>query len=205
MAMIHPLLEAIRRHPERHLLEVRSLSALNLVLEGYERAISMHDIKADHVLPGDYTQWVRCRLRSYNRAKGWRRLILEATGNEEAAFDKFFQLLDEHSNRQPHVVARLVGYKRDHTFTPPRKQPIKRTDRYPDISLVTYTDDPGFFVVRDNPSRRDRHFIRDWFYPSLSTFEDAGVSRDALTVVDPVRFSRISQEAEQSDSTELPR
>src|SRR4051812_19815120 len=104
MAHIHPLLEAIRRHPERHLLGMRSLTALCLLVEGYDLALGTQHIQSEPVIPGDFTQWVTCRLRCQNSTKGWRRLILEATTSEEAAFDKFFQLLDEHSKRQPHVV-----------------------------------------------------------------------------------------------------
>ena len=98
------------------------------------------------------------------------------------------------------MVARLVGFQRRVTFTPPRKQPIERTDFYPDISLITYTDDPGFFVVRDKPGRRERHFIRDPYFHSLIGFGSAGVPRDALKILDRDRFDRILKKAEPLSS-----
>ena len=56
--------------------------------------------------------------------------------------------------------------------------------------------DSGFFAVRDKPSRRDRRFIRDPFYPSLRCFEEEKVPLDALTVLDRPGFDRLLAQAE---------
>lgn len=192
---IHHLLEGIRRNPAAGGLLEPSLSALWHVICGYECALGIHRIKDDWPLPGDFTEWVAYRLHYRSSTRGWRMMIFETTGSEAAGFARFFELLEEHSRRQSHVVARLTGFERTFKVGPVGHEHLERVERYPDISLVTFTDDPGFFVIPDKPGRH--RFPRNRFYHSLQWFESShGVDRSRLAVLDQERLDQWGREAE---------
>jgi hypothetical protein len=192
---VHHLLDAIRRKPGFY-LEERSLSALKHYISGYESALGLHRIKEDWPLPEDFNAWVAYRLHYKESTSGWRNMILEVTHAEDAGFARLFELLDEYARREPHIVARLVGHQRHYKSGPKGKE---RMERIPDVSLVTFTDDPGFIVIADKPGRHS--FCRNRFFPSLDWFLSlVGVDQSRLTVLDQEAFDRWVKDAKPGDS-----
>lgn len=106
-------------------------------------------------------------------------MILGRARSEQEALERFFSLLDEHRTRRPHLVAKLLGIR----DSDPRKCD-DLTDSValpPSLSLVTYTEDPGFFVLSDT----DDGLPAPKFYPCIDRFEASVANRERLTVVDP--------------------
>jgi len=172
-----------------------SLTALNGFLTGYSVAMSVHGIPRDTAieLPYDFHDWVAYRLHFYESTSGWKNMILKRCSDEAAAFTRFFDLLDEHAARQSRVVAQLLGFNK--TYTTGRKG-CEQTKQYPTrISLITYTDDPGFFAVSDEPGC-SLPFGYEYF-PSLDSFEiRMDVHRSQLTVLDAMAFEQWERNAE---------
>lgn len=191
--MLSDLLETIRKRPGLYLGEC-SLSALYHAIAGYELALFVHGIKNDVSvrLPDDFNDWVAYRLHYKESTSGWKRMILGAGGDEVTAFTRFFELLDQHAARKSRVVAKVVGLKKTYTVG---SEGHERTERYPThISLIVYTDDPGFFAISDEPGYS---LPMDGFFPSLDWFETfTGIPRSQLTVVDGETFERWSKNAE---------
>ena len=113
--------------------------------------------------------------------------MLDACADEVTAFNRFFELLDEYTARKPKVVATFSGLQKTYTVGSEGRE---RTERYPTrISLIVYTDDPGFFAVSDEPGYSLPG--GDEFFPSLDWFETfAGIDRSQLTVTDAKTFER---------------
>ncbi|RYD37279.1 MAG: hypothetical protein EOP86_03875 [Verrucomicrobiaceae bacterium] len=112
-------------------------------MNGYIVACADHSIGACHGIPEDFHEWAAYRTRSRESTRGWCQLITDATGSDEAAFDRFFELLDEHAYRRPSVFARLRGCKAQYSFWTDCGE--LRAFRYPtSIALVIHSDDPGF-------------------------------------------------------------
>jgi hypothetical protein len=173
-----------------------SLSALWHFIAGYEVAVSLHRVKEERPLPEDFNAWVAYRLHYNESTSGWRNMILGMAHTEVAAFALFFDLLDQHARRKPHVVAKLVGHKRPYASGPQRNE---RLESFPDVSLVKFTDDPGFIVIADKPGRHI--FCRNRFFPSLDGFLSlAGIDQSRLTVVDHEAFDCLVTDARPSDS-----
>jgi hypothetical protein len=180
------LLERIRKRPAMYLGEC-SLSALYHTIGGYELALGVHGIQTDASLrlPEDFSDWVAYRLHYKESTSGWKNMILGVSGNEGTAFNRFFELLDEHATRRSRVVAKLIGFQKRYSVGSEGRE---RTERYPTrISLIAYTDDPGFFVASDEPG----YSMDIEFFPSLDLFETfMGVARSQLTILDPETFER---------------
>jgi hypothetical protein len=170
-----------------------SLSALSGVICGYQMALGVHGIENDTALrlPADFNDWVAYRLHYKEPTSGWRRMILGASGDEAAAFTRFFELLDEHKARKSRIVAKLVGLQKTYIA---RSGEHERMERYPTrISLLAYTDDPGFFAVSEEPGCA---LPSNGFFPSLDWFEGfTGIGRSQLIVVDAETFERWSRSA----------
>ncbi len=156
------MLDDLRQRPALY-IGAKTLTGLYHFLGGYQFARIEHNV-ADNALslPGDFHDWVAYRLHFNQPTSGWHSMILSKTSIESDAFDQFFALLDEHSARVPCVRAKLRGIRRSYTAT---TNGVSRQMYYPDtISLVTYTDDPGFFVYSDDTSLA---FPRHPFFPSI--------------------------------------
>jgi hypothetical protein len=193
MPAIPDLLDKIRKRPGIYLGE-RSLSALYHTIGGYALALGVHGIENDTPLrlPNDFNDWVAYRLHYKESTSGWKRMILGASPDEAAAFTRFFELLDEHATRKSRVVAKLMDFQKTYTVG---SEGHERNERYPTrISLIVYTDDPGFFAVSDELGQS---FPMHGFYPSLDWFETfTGAHRSQLTVLDTDTFERWSRNAE---------
>jgi hypothetical protein len=171
----------------------RTLSALSSFLDGWHFAMETYDIEPKHALPRDFHDWVAYRLHFLESTSGYKNMILKHAPDEYAAVDRFYELLDEYHARQPRVVARLAAYRgRDgvekfrHDGT---REPVKRPDSPYVVSLIAYTDDPGFFVEFDADDPTVSHAPN--FYPLLNWFERGfGVSRETLEVLDVETFKR---------------
>lgn len=182
---IKPWLESIRARPAMFFGNKPSLTGLSNLIAGWKMALSTYGL-TDEIhfnLPPhrDFSDWCSYRLHFEGRAKGWQTTILERSESESAALSKFFELLDEYRARKPHLVAKLIGYQKTYTqiITPGGTETICH---YPDsISLITYTDDPGFFAYSDDHN----DFPDQGFQPSIDWFESfTGAHRGQLTIID---------------------
>ena len=189
------LLDVIRERPALYMGE-HSLSALWHFFNGYVTALRFYDIQTKPTLPPDFHDWVAYRLHFYESTSGYKNMILKHVPDERAALDRFFELLDEHRNRKPEVVATARCDKKfsRHTLKDGGGEHV-HVGTFPSIlSLIAYTDDPGFFVSADDP---DADFPgQDRFFPTLQSFQRRfGVSKDDLTVLNTDTFNQwLSQE-----------
>lgn len=172
---------------------IRTLSALSSFLNGWQFAMETYGIEPKRVLPRDFHDWVAYRLHFRESTSGYKNMILKHVPDEYAAVDRFYELLDEHRSRQPRVVARMPAYRGCESVQRMRPdgswEPVKRPDNPYVLSLVAYTDDPGFFVAFDAHDETVRH--AGTFYPLLSWFgRRFGVDRDDLEVLDTETFKR---------------
>ena len=183
------LIDVIREKPPLYIGE-RSLSALYFFLQGYVTGLRFYDIEAPYPLPADFHDWVAYRLHFFESTSGYRNMILKRVPNESAALDRFFELIDEHRVRKPHVVA-TARCDKEFTSTGTADRPENvRTARIPSpLNLVAYTDDPGFFVTSDDP---DADFpSKNRFFPTLEMFRTGfGASKNDFTVLDVPVFDR---------------
>jgi hypothetical protein len=195
MPAVPDLLEKIRRRPGMYLGEC-SLTSLYHTIGGYALALGVHEIENDTTLrlPDDFNDWVAYRLHYKESTSGWKRMILGVSGDGAAGFIRFFELLDQHTARKCRVVAKLIGFQKTYAVSSGGHE---RTERYPTgISLIAYTDDPGFFAVSDEPGVS---LPMGGFFPSLDWFETfTGAHRSQLVVLDAETFERWSRNAEPS-------
>jgi hypothetical protein len=193
MPAVPDMLDRMRKRPGQYLGEC-SLSALYHAIGGYALALGVHGIENDTALrlPDDFNDWVVYCLHYRESTSGWKRMILGASRDETAAFARFFELLDEHATRKSRVVAKLIGFQKTYTVG---SEGYERTERYPTrLSLIVYTDDPGFFAVSDELGHS---LPMEGFFPSLDWFETfTGAHRSQLTVLDTETFERWSRNAE---------
>jgi len=171
----------------------RTLSALSSFLDGWHFAMEVFDVEPKRVLPRDFHDWVAYRLHFHEATSGYKNMILKHVPDEYAAVDRFYELLDEYHARQPRVVARLAAYRGRDGVEKLRpdgtRESVKRPDSPYVVSLIAYTDDPGFFVEFDADDPTARHSPA--FHPLLNWFERRfGVNRDLLEVLDADTFKR---------------
>jgi len=191
------LLEVIRERPAMW-LGTRSLTALRHFLAGWGAALLFYDVKAEDQLPRDFHDWVAYRLGFRESTSGWQSMILKDVPDESKALDRFFELLDEHRNRKPHVIARLVGHKKAYYREVVQDGVRSRVAvPYPqNLSFVSYTDDRGFFVVYEEEESAPP--IQSSFHPFLSWLErNITINTEGLVILDRDVFDRwIVEDAE---------
>lgn len=163
-----------------------TLDSIALFLFGYRYAIWNHEIAPGDdpfFIPDDFNEWVGYRLRLAPGSMDYPSLIRLRTNSEKEAIDKFFGLLHEYRTRKAHVVTRFV-------------------DRGQNFSIVTYTDDPGFFLLSDKTDEEPRvgSFFRDWKWLE----QWYGIARDRLSIVDPAR-NLIENQPDDDDETGIDR
>jgi hypothetical protein len=189
------LLDRIRECPGIYIGTGR-LTALYNTIIGYELALYEYGKlnETTFVLSHKFHDWVAYRLHYTSTTRGWRDMILESCNqDEDAAFERFFELLDEHANRKPKVVARASGIQKK--YRQQREGQEETIERYPtSVSLVTYTDDPGFFVLSDEPGY-SVPFFETGFCRELTQIErDIGIHRSKMEVFEPEIFERLLRE-----------
>lgn len=147
---IYELLEAIRKRPAMYLGRP-SISLLEAYLHGYCAGMQSHGLTASEALPfAAFNSWVIARLYPCERNSLWGWLILRACdGNEERAFDRFFEFLDEYRVRQERIL-RCVTLPV--ASTPKTKKVLHSDGRFyrhaPEgvIQLVEYVGQTGVLV-----------------------------------------------------------
>ena len=184
------LLDVIRIRTAMYTGE-RTLSAVYHFLAGFGFAQHVYQISTPQ-LPPDFHDWVAYRLHFYESTTGYKRMILDRIPDEAAALDKFFELLDEHRSRRASVVAKVM--LRDLEIFKCDEGGIERRAKVAkEVSLVVYTDDPGFFVIHDDEAAE--YPRRSYFCPTLSS-DRFGVLRDSMHVVNQEQYNRLLLEDE---------
>ncbi|MEL7363828.1 MAG: hypothetical protein AAFN13_17255 [Bacteroidota bacterium] len=193
----HAFLSGLLQRPAMFTGE-STLRSIHVFLEGYRSAIQNSGVQDQSVIPwglgtGEFHGWTAYRLRHPNAGYGWESIISERFDSEEERIEQFRRLVEEYRHRKPTVVARLIGLPMTYqtgpagAFFPLRGKPAKphlaSTHWYPQsISLVTYTDDPGFFAYSDT----DDPLPGRGFYPTMKRFEsEYGVTWNDLIILDP--------------------
>ena len=157
------LIDAIRLRPAMYIGD-KSLRSFQCYLHGFEMACRLHQIEDNRLgltIPPDFHDWVAYRTHFKESTSGWCNMIVATTNSEQEAFDRFFELINEHSQRTPKLVAEILNSTSRTTRVYPdgREVHIAAPER---VRLVQYTDDPGFFALFDSQDWADR------FYPYLS-------------------------------------
>jgi hypothetical protein len=198
------LLDVIRQKTAMYTGE-RSLSALAHFLLGYGFALQVCEIQLPDYLPLDFHEWVAYRLHFFESTSGYKDMILKRIPDESAAFDRFFELLDEHRIRQARVVATVHGHPREYTTaTFHDGVESKKVGVLPEIlTLVAYTDDPGFFVSCDDAGTEFPSKGR--FFATIKSFgQRFGVQKGNVSVLDAKTFNRWLTEEERFEFSPKP-
>ena len=191
MASTDNILEKICERPGMYTGE-GTLTSIRHFLSGYDFAIHQNDLPTNDdplLIPGEFHDWVAYRLRFYESTSGWCNMICERTDTDRDAIDSFLQLLNEFKARKPHVVAKLIGFKKSYqqmsSYRNDKGEVVQTpmvTKEYPNsISLVTFTEDPGFFAYSDT----EESFPEEGYHPDLEHFElYSGANRKQLSILD---------------------
>ena len=191
MPRVDHILEKLHRRPALYTGE-NTLTSIRHFLSGYGFSLMLHEIpSADDplVIPREFHDWVAYRLHYYESTSGWCNMICDRTDTDQQAIDRFFELLSEFKHREPHTVAKLTDFSKTYQQSTVRRddncdvsQTPPMTRSYPkSISLVTYTDDPGFFAYSDT----HEPFPSEGFHPDLQSFElRTGADKSLLTILD---------------------
>lgn len=186
MSSSSQLWQQIRERPGLY-LGAASLSALHHFLGGWSMALTRHTIADESLdLPQDFHDWVAYREHFRESTPGWCRMLLDRCGSEEAALQRFFVLLEEHAARAPREFACVEQLSRDTEQEADGEW--RRSTHTGRLSLITYTDDPGFFTHFDAPG----WVGGDEFHPDSDCWQAlAGTGSYALTVSDPSEYDRV--------------
>ena len=185
-------LEKIKERPAMYLGEA-SLSALYFFVAGYDFALQTHEIERekDDCIPGEFYDWIAYRLHFEESTSGWRNMLLNRYPDEAEALRMFFQHWEEFRVRKPHVVA--VAEDANYCYRSVRYNQNGKSEsriiKYPSyIELVTYTEDPGFWVKAEEKDECD--FYLCGFYPELSWVESfTRIRKEEWKVIDEERFT----------------
>ena len=156
---------------ERHAMYMgsKSLTGLHFFLSGVEIAKMRYGIDTPSEIPRHFADWVGYRLHIGSNFDGfWWLAILRRVRNENEAFDRFYQLRDEFLRREPRIIAAIHKGRREYYAGKSRNS----NDIWEDfnetlpesLKVVTYTEDPGFFLVSDE---NENFFYNGWFFPAL--------------------------------------
>jgi len=206
------LLEEIEARPAMFLGQ-KSLTRFYAFLDGYGTALHVYSIDSDlrKSIPREFHDWVAYREHFEESTSGWCNMILANTSDEEKALERCFQLLREYHARKPVPVARLLNasrpslrgftketYKTDLTEAWHRLKLGEQPELPPGVVaewspstllLVTYTEDPGFFVRYEGEEQQPF----PTFCPDLRIFEYLfQASRGDLEIINKEIFERIA-------------
>jgi hypothetical protein len=187
------LIEQVRLRPGLY-FGCKSLTAFYHYYLGYRTACVYHRIDAhpfDLKIPDDFHDWAAYRTHYRESTSGWCNMIVQTSPSEEAAFDRFFELLDEHAQRTPHLIAEIIA---PISTTSRLLNPLTREEAHlpapAKVQLVKYNDhDPGFFALYDSPDWRDQ------FHPYLSWMR--GLRDGEWIIHDPPAYQQMLREDEE--------
>jgi hypothetical protein len=167
------LIDSIRARPGLYFGE-KSLTAFFHFLSGYKMACWSHRVVFNLGLeiPDDFHDWVAYRTCFKQSTAGWCRMIVTTSESEEHAFDRFFELMEEHAERVAHVVAAAPAAG---------------------LFLVTYTDDPGFFCVVKNDSGQ---LDNSRFFPNWDWFQSFEASNHKFEIYDRPRYESWAEQVD---------
>jgi hypothetical protein len=194
------LLERIRQRPPMYLGK-RSLSALSQFFAGYHQACRDIGAESPHFLPQDFHDWVAYRLHFCESTSGYTNMILKHTPDEAQALVRFFELLDEHRARKATAIATIRRHPQDYKIIWTGRLYIyggqasdgKELAQAEEALIVRFTDDPGFFVMSNDPF--PNHTRPSVFYPSLSWINKPyRADREFTTVLNQEQWERLQQE-----------
>jgi hypothetical protein len=194
------ILEQIRSRPALF-LGTRSLSALQHFVNGYSEARRELGLSSPNPLPPDIHDWVAYRLHFRESTSGYVNMVLKRIPDEAQALERFFELVDEHHAKSAKTVAKIRRHPEDCKIRRGRRGPngeeVSRLVEIPcadEVSVVVFTDDPGFFIVNDDPSCD--HPDRIEFCPSFSWLHKPyQADPDFTTVLDQQQFDRLWSES----------
>lgn len=168
----------------------KSLTAFYHFIGGFQMACYVHRIEEDRlglVIPPDFHDWVAYRTHFRESTSGWCNMIVATTTSEAGAFDRFFELLEKHSNRVPLLVAEIIApVSTSRTMRDDKDQIIPPPKR---VRMVKFTEDPGFFALYESEEWHDR------FHPYLSWM--SGMSGGELVIHDEPSYSKMLRENEE--------
>lgn len=186
------ILDEIRERPGMY-LGLKSLSALQFFLLGYELGKFRSEHRWPSEVPQHFCDWVAYRLHLRSNWNGfWHRAILSRVRDESLAFDRFYELRDEFARREAKVVATIREDKREYQVQ--RRDAdghrIDCTEELPrSLSIVVYTEDPGFFFEADG---QENFFYRGWFLCALDAWDRPIMDR--FNVQDENTWKRLIEE-----------
>ena len=121
------LLESIRERPALY-IEAPSITCLGSFLDGY----FFRAAEARKTELGGFPNWVALRLDYFEGTMGWVRMLRQYyDGDDEAAFERFFVLIDEFTKREARVIYEAS---------------LRSHPKYEIAQIVKYSDDAGVFV-----------------------------------------------------------
>jgi hypothetical protein len=187
------ILDTIRERPGMY-LGVKSLSALESFLSGYEMARCRFDKEAPPEIPRHFADWVGYRLHLESDCSGfWHLAILKLVRDERAAVDRFYELRDEFSKREPRIVATVRNDQREYKIgrLDADHNVVWETQLLPaSLRILVYTDDPGFFLSCD--PKESYLFDDGRFFPALSAWREDSAER--FQVHDELTWKRLAAE-----------
>jgi len=191
------ILERIRQCPAMY-LGTNSLTAFYHFVAGYSLACGELGAPKLDLLPSDFHDWVAYRLRFLESTSGYSNMILQRTPDEAKALQQFFELLDGYKARCPKVVASVRWHLNEpeiYKLGPGGIDDRRRAKASEVIKLITYTQDPGFFVVIDDTSAE--YPQNNQFFPSLAWIDSPyRPDPDFTTIIDAEEFDRLCREDE---------
>jgi len=97
---IYAFLKSVQKRPGMFVRDGNNLSDLTTMLHGYEIALRMHNIEesGSNFTQREFTDWLHRKTR-IGGALGWAHIIQEIESESDAAFRKFFELVDEYKNQ----------------------------------------------------------------------------------------------------------
>ncbi|MFQ4146085.1 hypothetical protein [Chlorogloeopsis sp. ULAP02] len=104
-----PLFEMLKKIQARPGLYIgrASVSDLFMFIIGYRTAreeLGIEPTETELDFYGEFQPWLQKRLKM-TTSNSWARMIEFGCGNEKAAFERFFELLDEFLQRDDHAIA----------------------------------------------------------------------------------------------------
>ncbi len=183
------LFPAIRQRPGLYFGFSPPLTALHFFIQGWEWSTGQRD-----ALPADFCGWVAYRTGA-SRSHGWLGMLLSVSKDEEQAFQRFFDLLEEYGKRRGRIIARITGHGKRRTLLqldPESCQPSHLTEEaLPDpILITTFSDDPGFLATTANG---EPFGIWGYWRSWEEIAEREGFAIEDVEILDQVEFERIRQ------------